>query len=410
MSKKSKQRKHLKPRRPRTTPWTPLGSQVSPAAQALGEKIARSGPNYVKDNFIRLMQGCYILRDEPEFRDLYFDVEKAAEASMRIGEKFEERFHQVAKASRDEQAQVYDAMRIEIIDELATPQFRQDVLRRVHLCTERLKSTDDTEKLEMALFLGAILEAKEIPWGLCGLITSIYEATAKEAQRLYHEEKEIVDAFLKAAGPERDLEKLSALPMDSPPFAAFTQSLKSKPGLRERLEREAFRVTREYEEMLARGEIELDLFTDVELIRPVTYMADYLEVNQIDPLTADPQRQADKFAEFIRRSIGEVMVKERVQQMKDALKKTAAQWLRAKNPQGAWLEIELAWLDSVAPVDNPFLYAGYLGGIHKLREQTSASAVPPQSAPASNDTSEKAEEPGSRRGFFQRVRGIFRKR
>lgn len=134
------------------------------------------------------MRDSYKLREEPEFRDLYFDVDRAAEVSVKVMKKYEKRTAEMVKASLDERQMLYDDMRIEIIDELATPEFRRDFLRRLDRCADRLKSTREVEKMEMALFLPPILQLlKEIPWGLCGLVTTIYEETTEKAFREYEE-------------------------------------------------------------------------------------------------------------------------------------------------------------------------------------------------------------------------------
>ena len=185
MAKKGKKKKHHQ--WPVSTPHkSRAGSAAredSPAAEGLAASILQSGPQNAVDILSRIMRECYVLRQEPEFRNLYFDFNQAAEVSARVMAKYDEPMKKMAEASPDERQQFYDQVRIEIIGELATPAFRQDVLERLGRCSARLMKGKNRQRLEIALFLQPLLEMKAIPWGLCGLITTMYHATMDEARR-----------------------------------------------------------------------------------------------------------------------------------------------------------------------------------------------------------------------------------
>ena len=76
--------------------------KVSASARALATRIARAGPDYIEENFVRIMRDSYKLREEPEFRDLYFDVDRAAEVSVKVMKKYEKRAAEMEKAGPDE--------------------------------------------------------------------------------------------------------------------------------------------------------------------------------------------------------------------------------------------------------------------------------------------------------------------
>ena len=338
--------------------------KVSASARALATRIARAGPDYIKENFVRIMRDSYKLREEPEFRDLYFDVDRAAEVSVKVMKKYEKRAAEMEKAGPDERQMFYDDMRIEIIDELATPEFRRDFLRRLDRCADRLKSTREVEKMEMALFLPPILQLKEIPWGLCGLVTTIYEETKEKAFREYEEDMELFGDFIEAMRRGADIEEILAMATRPERLAAFTEKLESTPSLRERVARNMDQLMEEVSEAISQGKVKLNLFSDEEILLAYVYLAAYIEEAGIEEATADRQAIALKFVEFVQRSIDEVMTPERAAQMKNHLEELFSKWAHAKGKERRWATYALAvanTLDSWEPYhENPFLMGEYL--------------------------------------------------
>jgi len=318
------------------------------------------------------MRGCYILREEPEFRDLYFDPDKTVEVTVRVMQKHEERAAEVAQASRDEQQMFYDDVRIEIIDQLATPQFRRDFLRRLGECQERLKGTNKVKKLEMALFLDPILRQKEVPWGLCGLVTTIYEETKEKALREYEEEQELFEELLEALGGEADVEELLAMAEDPELLAAFTKKLEAKPALRERIERDIDQWIREIGEAIAQGEVELGLFTEEEILLAMVYFTDYAQ--RLRPEEYRSEAVSYKFLECMQRAIADIMTPARVEAMEGHLDRLFLTWAKSKD------ERKRRWAPHVQAVrgslsswggyhENPILLSEYLYRSKELQER-----------------------------------------
>jgi hypothetical protein len=388
---------------------------TSPAQQALNERILRGGAHYLQDNFIRIMQGSHRLRNEPEFRDLFFDLERTDAIRSRVMEKHEKQLPQVLKKSKDEQQVFYDEVRIEIIDELAAPGFRDEVLRRLGNLTQRLASGKEVDKFEMALILQSVLEQKEIPWGLCGLITAIYEASAAQAEKQMGSDLKEFEAVLQAAEREGSLERLLTQPDGSPEVLQVVQRLQKKPGLMQHLEHETHQAIQEFEQAIADGKVRLDLFTVEELQRPFKALAEDVSRNRSDLAKVDPQELANQFAEYVRRTLAEVMTRERTQRMKADLQRLSAEWLRARNWMGAAIPAEIYWLDSVAPAENPFLYAAYVSEMKRWRDAQVRSGGGPD---ASTDTgmqpgskpSEPDAEPKPSGGLGTRVARFFARR
>jgi len=106
------------------------------------------------------MQGGAALRQEPEFADLYFEPRQTLEAAARHFPRFSQRLRRVARRDENAVAPVYDDYRIAVLNDLDTPQFRQQLQRRLEQCIDRLKYGHDVEKLETALFISVLLSNK----------------------------------------------------------------------------------------------------------------------------------------------------------------------------------------------------------------------------------------------------------
>ncbi len=77
-------------------------------------------------------------------------------------------------------------------------------------------------------------------------------------------------------------------------------------------------------------------------------------------------RLTKKFAEFVTRSLGEILTPERLQEMKATLEQTAQDWKRKGNPYGGMLELEVSDLEG-EPLENRFLYAAFVGQLNRWR-------------------------------------------
>ncbi len=360
----------------------------------------------------RIMQGSHILRNEPELGDLHFDLDKTDAVRSRVMQKYEKKLPVVLEKSEDERHEFYDEVRIEIIEELATPAFRQDALKRLEQLAERLASGKEADRFEMALVLQLMLRQKEIPWGLCGLITAIYKDSAERADRQFHEAIGEFEKMLQQVEREGSVEKLLTLPDESPEIVQVVERLRAQPGLLEELRIDADKAFQGFEGAIANGEVTLDLFTPEELQRPLRAMAGYLARNQIDAKTADKQEVAKQFVSIIRRAIGEVMTKGRIQKLKDDVQRISAQWLREKNWQGILLQGEISWLESEKPADNPFVFAAFMSQMKRWRNaQVNSDTGIEASIDAANASASplsKADAPSrSQRTLGDRVAGFL---
>ncbi len=414
MSKKSREKKQRKlERRGSSAGARPIASAQAdaPAQRAVQERIRRGGKQYLEDNLIHVLRDSYQLHRESEFRDLYFDLRQTDTVSSRVMRKYEQQLQDVLKKSKDERQQFYDEVRIEIIEELAKPAFRKDVLDRLERLAQRLAGGKDVNKYEIAMLLQPLLQEKEIPWGLCGLVTSIYEASREKAERQFGQALGEFEKILGQAGGEGNLAKFLTLPDSSPEITQAVERLKARPDVLEALRKDADQAFEEFEQQIAQGKVQLDLFDSAEVERPLRALADYVAQNQVDAKSADHSEISRRMVELVQQAIDEVMTPERIQKMKDDLKRLSAEWLREKNWQGILLQGEISLLDSEPPGENAFVYAAYVNQLKRWRDaQVAANPPADEAVQAESESHEVDTAPDRPRGLRERVIGRFGKR
>ncbi len=370
----------------------------SPSAQAIAEKIAQGGKNYLEDNFERVMIDSYALAEESEFADLYFDGDKMGMANERFAKKYEKQLEAAKEEGEDEYHQVFDQMRIEIIDEIARPPFRKDVFRRLELLTNRLAGTSDARRLETALVLGSMLKMKQLPWGICGLVLAIYGRTVERRVGEFQEEREVMREVLELLGPGPDLENALSHLQNPNQASLLREKLEARPELRQRLERQFDKMVEEFEHALWTGETRLDLFTPEELLLPFNRLEEKYVAENIDPSTADPQKTAEDTVKSIRDSLVEILTADRLQEIKRDLERVSQQWQREKNKWAMPLQAEIGWLDDYSVEENRFFMAAYAGQIRRdMKSQGSGELQHGRSTPSKS------------RGLVSRARGLFGK-
>jgi hypothetical protein len=210
----------------------------------VGERIAAVGPNYLQDNFIRIMQDSAVLRQEPEFADLYFEPRQTLEAAARHFPRFGRRLRRLARRGAEMLATAYDDYRIAVLNDLDIPQFRQQLQRRLERCIDRLKYGHDAEKLETALFLSVLLSdkaskimrgKKAMPLGVYGLVTAMYEDSFDRAMEETPDARDIIGDDLYdlwcAKHSEEDLAVIAEAMEQISTFAELADHLETNPAL-----------------------------------------------------------------------------------------------------------------------------------------------------------------------------------
>jgi hypothetical protein len=244
-SRKKRKRRQQKAQAQRTPKDSPVAKEAaSSTAQRVGQRIAAAGADYLQDNFIRIMQGNAVLRQEPEFADLYFEPRQALEASVRHFPRLRRQLTRAARRGMEATATTYDDYRIAVLDDLGTPQFRHHLRQRLEQCIDRLKRGHDAEKFEMALFLSALLGDKAsdvvrdkgaLPLGVYSLVTTIYEDSFDRAMGEIDDARDIVGEDLYnvwcAKHNKKDMEAIAAATEQSSAFEELTLLTEAEPAL-----------------------------------------------------------------------------------------------------------------------------------------------------------------------------------
>lgn len=139
------------------------------------------GPDYLDENLARLIVASAELREEREFADLTLDPRRTLEAAAHHFPHFRRRFRRAARRDEEKAAEVFDEYRIAALEELDSPQLREDLRRRLDRFITRAQHRGDPDKLEAALLFSMLLQDEQsilrepLPLGLCGLMTVVYE-------------------------------------------------------------------------------------------------------------------------------------------------------------------------------------------------------------------------------------------
>jgi len=360
-------KRHQKSQTKTTVPTPERKSRAySPAAQAIAQRMAIGGVDYLKQNLIRIMIDSAKLAEEIEFRDLYLDGEKAAQVTERWLKKHDKRLEAARKKGPDKYHEVTDEMKIDVIAELAIPAFRKEVDQRLQTLMDRLMTGRDTTKLETVMMLTPALRMKSIPWGLCGLILEIYNRTMQRAMQEYEENQGVFDAVveaLKAEGEEK-IDIFTILKHPDKLEQVGKKIFEAQPGLRQRTEKQIWEMVEAFEDALGQGDVELSLFSEEELMLPFQR----IQAEFGEPFTqAQPSEEIrERIFESVRQALSEIMTPERFRRFREEVDKTATNWLRTHQKWGAALQFELGYLDDGRYEENKFILAAFIGQVYRL--------------------------------------------
>jgi len=351
----------------KTTAPVPIMQSLdySPAAQAIAQRMAKGDLDYLKQNLVRIMIDSAKLTEEIEFKDLYLDGDKAVQVTERWLKKYDKRLEAAKKKSPDEYHEVADEMRIEIIAELATPAFRKAVDQRLQTLMDRLMTGRDTKKLEIVMMLTPALRMKSIPWGLCGLILEIYNRTMQQTMQEYEEDQGVFDAIAEALKIEGE-ENIDIFTILKHPDK-LEQVFEAQPALRQRTEKQIWEMVEAFEIALARGHVELSLFSEEEQMLPFQRIkAEFGEpFTQVQP----SEEMHEHIFEAVRQALSEIMTPERFRRFREDVDKTATNWLRTSQKWGAAIQFELGYLDGSQYEVNKFILAAFIGQIYRLGKE-----------------------------------------
>jgi hypothetical protein len=348
--------------------------QLSPATLGIAQRMADGGKEYLEKNLIRVMVDSARLAKEPEFKDLYLDGEKAVQITERALKKYDKRLEVARQKGPDDYHEVADDMRIEIIAELAAPAFRKEVEQRLQALLDRLMEGKGLKKLEMVKMLIPTLKMKRIPWGLCGLILEIYDRTMQQAMREFDKDQGVFDAVaeaLKAEGEDK-IDIFTILKHPGKLEQVGKKIFEARPGLRQRAEKQVWNMIEAFEDAVGHGDIDLNLFSDEELMLPFQHIQ--AELGKPLAQVKLSEEVSKRTFEAVRQAVTEIMTLERFLRFREDVDKTATDWLRTRQKWGAVLKFELDYLDGDQYEENKFILAAFIGQVSRLdKEQRSVT-------------------------------------
>jgi hypothetical protein len=228
------------------------------AGLVMTRRLLQGGPEYLHENFIRLMQDSAHLQPEPEFANLYFDLEPTLVIAAKQFRRFKRRLEAAVKAKdHDAFATTYDDYRIAAIAELATPAFKQQLKQGLEQCMERLRDSREVELLESVTFISVLWDSTELtedkfPLGIYGLVTMIYEASFERAMLKLPDAPELAGQDLtilwQAYYRTKDLAILEQAVEAAPTFAELLNTLENNSKLAVARQRQADHLVKELQE------------------------------------------------------------------------------------------------------------------------------------------------------------------
>jgi hypothetical protein len=307
----------------------------------VAERIIAAGPDYLQDHFIRIMQGSAALRYEPEFADLYLEPRQTLEAAARHFPRFRRRVRRVSRQGAEAAAAAYDDYRIAVLNDLDTPQLRQQLQRRLERCIDRLKHGHDVDKIEMVLFLSVLLSDRAsklvkgkdaLPLGVYGLVTAAYEDSFDRAMGEMPSARDIVGDELYelwcVRHREEDLATIAAATEQVSTFAELADRLETDPALALAWKRQELHLIEDLQAQMAAGvRLRPDFFTPDEAVLAMDkmeqrYLSKPWSLSRYFTLLA-----LLNFTDCIRETLDEIVSPQRIAEMIEGLKSVGQQCL-----------------------------------------------------------------------------------
>lgn len=356
----------------KTTSSTPhnFPSRISHEPQAFLKRMVSEGVDSFEDIFITVMNESAQLAEEPEFKELFMVDAKTTEVTERWIKKYEKRLAAAEKKDPDKHHEVLDDMRIQIIDELATPAFRNDVEKRLQALRDRLMINQDLDRFELVTLLQPLLSNKSMPWGICGLIIEIYNRTIERAMRQIEDEFSIfeptVEALKTEGQDEIDIDNILEHPEKLEQIGR--KLFEAHPELHQRAEEQVLDMVDTFEDEVAQGLVDLDLFSEEELVLPFQCLQVEFGKPFKDVQPADEMRE--RTFDAIRQTIVELMTPERFGRFRNDVEKTAKTWHHTHPKWSTALQYELGYLEGDQYEENKFILAAFIGQVERTSKES----------------------------------------
>lgn len=381
MGKKQRERKERRlaqrrPGIPQPSAEPLFTGPVSPQARRVLDRLARA-PQFDENRAIQVLMASADLRDEPEFEDLYFEVAAVSRALARVMPRYQSKLERAAAQGQDAQQQVYDDARIEMIEQVATREFRREFLRRYDRMLNRLAAGIEMPRFEQAVLLRPLLQNKTFPWGIVGLVTRIFSETQQTLLEPVVDSEETIEQLQQVLGDLGSADELLTRLQNPAASDALMARIESSEQARAVLQEHAERILQNFEEAIFKGAIELDLFTPDEIAQSMLELVQARK--QLDASLGNPNADAvrQNTDRILAHKLDTLVTPERLAQMTSQLAAVRDEWYHSGNPHAPSLDMEISDLADMTPSENPFLQSLLRASLQKLIQvhETTKSAA-----------------------------------
>ena len=211
------------------------------------------------DNMMAALEESEALMDEPEFEEILFSPLKSSEMFVEVAQEMGWSIEQLTKLNEEELEDVHFDIIQKCIPKLLTPENKQEILQALQSCQERFTKKREPKVAQVAVahFVLSTKEMGDESWqmplihGLVGRSIATGFALIESSQD--HMELSPYERMLDEVTQGGAIKKVEGL-------------LKRIPGLRHYLEKQADEVWEAGEQAVYVGELNLELFSEEELI------------------------------------------------------------------------------------------------------------------------------------------------
>jgi len=233
-----------------------------------------------------------------------------------------------------------------VLNDLDTPQFRQELQRRLARCTDRLKHEHDADKIEITLFLALFLMPetrkivggkKPLPLGVCGLVTTIYEDSFDQAMAEIPEARDIIGDTLYdlwcARHSKEDMAVIHAAVEQIDAFEELAIRVEGDPALTRAWQRQESYLIEELQTYMGREglSIEPGFFTPEEATLPLAMMQRRYWNKPWSPSRYSMMLAMMNMVRCVLETVDEIVSPERMTQISQGLKTVGQMCLKADN-------------------------------------------------------------------------------
>jgi hypothetical protein len=326
-------------------------------------------PEYIGKNLIRIMLGSADLRSEKEFADFYLAPLPLLKAAARRFRRFRRRAKRAARRDVEVNVSIYDDFRIAVLNDLDTPELRQELQRRLGQCIDRLKYGHDEDKIEIVMFLSMFLSdaaskifkgRRRIPLGSYGLMTVIYEDSFNRAMETVPRARDMVDEDMYelwcAEHREKDLVIIESTLERLDVFEALAVCLERDHTLAQAWERQKLYLSERIWVRVASGAMSFEpsFFAPDEIVLAIDKMEERYWRKVWSPSRYVVFLAVSNLVMCIQEVMDEVMSPQRIVQLTDALNAVGQKCLESDDEQKrSWLPGIQALIDDLQKAEYP---------------------------------------------------------